>query len=450
MPSTEEFLNQYNPTADAFLSKYVWQSSRSAPQNDGRFLANDPNYDYLNILPFRKNIQTGELAKVESGPYAGFPDLNVPEMLRSPIRGMQDMETAAQNQSTEQTPDSINAMAAMLLPVATEGYVGKKPEMDIGVLADLLKSNSTGSPDTLPTQLPASSFKPQEYQGAINKTYEQAKASRKPFYDYMKESANGQTIDVSPAIGPTEKIIAEIKSDPFHSARPALSKLEDFVETHKENPSMHLADAVEMKQDINSFFNAKKFDQGSKSPYFQVGNVLDSQIDAAAKANPVFGKAKALADENHVNNYALPFTQNKLLETAWKPQDYYAAKSMENGPANYLPDETARRGSEIIGNIKDPFQLDAVTRVLPDEMAEALRQAVLKNTKSGGGSYRLEQLGNMIGTPLSSPKYLFKAIKGQTYNDAQKALISAAKKPSPRLNTEQLAQELMKLRAGGV
>lgn len=319
-----------------------------------------------------------------------------------------------------------------------------KPTDPLQPLYDALSDTSPkkflGSNSSDPQATPPPNFTPEQYQTAINQSYEQAKASRKPFYDFMNKAAQGQSIDVSSAIEPMKKVIVEIGSDPFNPARPILGRLQDFVDAYQDNPKMPLADAVEMKQDINSFFNPKKFDQGSKSPYFQVGNALDSQINKAAEANPTFGKAKALADQNHVNNVALPFTENKLLEPFWKPQDYYAQKSVENGTAGYLPDETVRRANQMLGNVKDPYQLDALTRVMPPEMASAFREALLKNKTSGGLMYRAEQLGNALGEPLSAPKHIFNALRGQPYDAATQALIDAAQKNSPSLNPDFQAQ----------
>lgn len=61
----------------------------------------DPNYEYGDILPFKKNLKTGERS------------FAMPEMLRSPIRGTGDLITQAQNKSTDTSPDAVNAMMAM-------------------------------------------------------------------------------------------------------------------------------------------------------------------------------------------------------------------------------------------------------------------------------------------------------------------------------------------------
>lgn len=75
-------------------------------QSDNRFMADEPGYFYGGILPFRKNLSTGER------------EWAVPEMIRSPIRGMQDLENTAASGEVATgnptiTPDAVNAMASM-------------------------------------------------------------------------------------------------------------------------------------------------------------------------------------------------------------------------------------------------------------------------------------------------------------------------------------------------
>lgn len=89
------------------------------PQSDNRFMADEPGFEYDGMLPFRVNNQTGKVDKIQSGPMAGFPNPVWPEMIRSPIRGMQDLENTAASGEVATgnptiTPDALNAMAFML------------------------------------------------------------------------------------------------------------------------------------------------------------------------------------------------------------------------------------------------------------------------------------------------------------------------------------------------
>lgn len=310
-------------------------------------------------------------------------------------------------------------------------------------LLSLIKDQSSGKPGTAASALPA--FNGDAVQKAMNQSYGNALASKKQFYNYMNETAAGQTVDMTNAIQPVKNIISEIQSDPFHPGRPVLGRLNDFVSQYENSPQMPLADAVEMKQDINSYFNPKKFSQGAKSPYFQVGNILDSKIDQAAKVNPQFGFAKQLADQNYVNNVALPFTENSVLKKFWNPEDYYAQRSVDNGLATQLPDVTRQRASVMMNNIQDPVQLDAITRILPQDMALNFRQQLAQHITQGSGASRLQSAGKAVSSaadlaPLSTAKHVLEAIIGKEYTPAQKSLLAASKQPSPILNPSYMMQ----------
>lgn len=64
--------------------------------------ADQPGYEYGNILPFKKETATGKVS------------LAMPEAVRAPLRGVGDLISQAQNKGTESTPDAIAAMTAMV------------------------------------------------------------------------------------------------------------------------------------------------------------------------------------------------------------------------------------------------------------------------------------------------------------------------------------------------
>src|SRR5689334_2480444 len=84
--------------------------AQQQPASDNRFLADKSGFTYGDILPFKKNEVTGETS------------LALPEMIRSPVRGIQDLQTLAENKSTDTTQDAVNAMVTMATPFAGEGY----------------------------------------------------------------------------------------------------------------------------------------------------------------------------------------------------------------------------------------------------------------------------------------------------------------------------------------
>lgn len=310
-----------------------------------------------------------------------------------------------------------------------------------------LAADSTGMGHAMPGVPPK--YSPADYQAAINNTYEKSLQARKSFYDFMDNAAAGQTVNVTPIVNDAKNAIAEIEANQFHEARSTLPRLRSFVANYGESPQMPLADAVAMKQDINSVFNPSKFTQNSKSPIFNIGSYLGDAIDKASANNPLFAKAKALADTNHVENMANAFQNNDLLAKSWTPKDYNAQKTIDRGLSSYLPDETMLRQRQIISNIKTPEQLNAVTRVLPPDMAQEFRNQLAKQLTAGSGAYRVGELGNAVGDITRSPKHIWNAIVGEKLSPDKAALLAATKAASPQLTTEKLAQQLMLLKGFG-
>lgn len=296
-----------------------------------------------------------------------------------------------------------------------------------------------GIPEIYDSVKPLPKFQGDIFQNDINNNFENARNSRKPFYDFMKNISKGQVIDTTPVMGKVKTIISDLEDSPFAPERPVLARLKQFVSDYEGNPEMPVADAVELQQDINQHFNPKKFTQGAKNPYFQVGKFLQDEIGKAGEANPVFSAAKELADKNHVDNVANAFTNNKLLQDVWNSEDYYASK----GVGSYTPDATKLRARTMLDNIKTPEQLDAATRVMSPELAAKFRAYKLADLKSGGMMYRAEEAGNALGEPLSGIKHLWNMLKGQPYTEAESNLIKSAKQQSPSLtNYSPQLQEL--------
>lgn len=82
-----------------------------AKTTDSMVLADKPGYEYGDILPVKKNIKTGERS------------FAVPEMIRAPVRGIQQFEQAAKARSTEMTPDMVATVLA-----STPEFTGLKPK----------------------------------------------------------------------------------------------------------------------------------------------------------------------------------------------------------------------------------------------------------------------------------------------------------------------------------
>lgn len=331
--------------------------------------------------------------------------------------------------------------------VANEGVAKFLPKIATTVKntnpIDFIKNQASGHPNAiLPKPLPLDLS---VAHSEISTAYGNALKGATPFYDYMNKTAEGKFINAAKMISPVKKMIADIEADPFHEGRTSLPRLRTFVEQVEANPNMPLSDAVSMKQEINSNFNPKRFDQGSKTPYFEFGNILDGKLRQAAKQYPDFGVAKKLADKNWVNNVVDPFTGNTELQKFWKPEDYYNQKSVDNGLREKLPDPTRARAESMLGKITTPVELDAITRPMSQDTAAAFRKAKFEDITNGAGSNRLQSAGKTVASafnlaPLDTAKNALKTITGPDFTRAEIALMKATKLPSPVLNQEYAKQ----------
>jgi len=406
-------------------------------QSDSQFWHNlgnpEPGYTYGSLLPLKKNNATGEVSLTSVGPVA---------------RGIGDLYQSAENQSTETTPDSINAMLALSAVPAAGRFAATKVGERI--------ADKTGLPNFLSTEAgtpigASPTFNPAAAHSEISGAYGAALKGANPFYDYMNKTAEGKFIDASGMVSPVKKMISDIEADPFHEGRTSLPRLRAFVEQAEANPNMPLSDAVSMKQEINTNFNPKRFNQGSKTPYFEFGNVLDGKLRQAAMDYPEFGVAKKLADKNWVNNVVDPFTGNTELQKFWKPEDYYNQKSVDSGLRDQLPDPTKARAESMLSKISTPVELDAVTRPMSDDTATAFRQAKFNDITNGAGATRLQSAGKTVANifnvvPIDAAKTALQTISGPQYTRAEIALMKATKLPSPALNPE-YAKQLQALKS---
>ena len=92
---------------------------------------NEPGYEYGSILPFKKNIKTGERS------------LAVPEAIKSPIRGIADLINASENKSIEMTPDAVSTVMA-IAPLAQLRFGGPEAVASPGIFSKLMSDETSG------------------------------------------------------------------------------------------------------------------------------------------------------------------------------------------------------------------------------------------------------------------------------------------------------------------
>lgn len=324
----------------------------------------------------------------------------------------------------------------------------KPAESLIGSLGDNAAESLERPPGVFPKAQtpPTPEFDPLAYHQDINKNYIAAKTDASKMYNFTEKMAAGKPAENVPEIGKSlSTIIDDVESDPLHEGRSSLGKLK-LLQDKIGQGDFDLSDAMDLKKTLNTYFNPKRLSQSTGDvPYLRLGKTLDTSLEKSAEIYPDFGMSKELSDKNWLNTVKKPFEDNPVLNKFWKPEDYYNHNGVENGMLDYLPDETAQRMGSMVKNIKNPAQLDAITRVASDEQADALRAAKLKDITQGQATSRLNAAGKAVGNLLSTPLHPImgpgkalvnagKVLTGPDFTAEQQALIKATKSASPRLS----------------
>ena len=286
-------------------------------------------------------------------------------------------------------------------------------------------------------------YDPVATHSAISDAYGAAKKGAKPYYDLMNQIGSGEVADASDLKPSLDAMIADIQNSPFHEASSELPYLRKQAAKISDDGIMPLNDMVKLKQSLNSNFNPKRFAQGSDTPYAAVSQLVDSSLNDAALRIPDFGEAKNLADKNWLNTVKSPFEDNKILQKFWKPEDYYAKRSVDSGMLEELPDPTLQRANTMLDKVSTPVELNAIRRTLPEKLADTFGKAKIQNITQGEGIGRLSSAGQAIKGALdltpsgiaNTGRNLMNVISPR-YSPADLEIINAAKSPSPALSTK--------------
>lgn len=425
------------------ISKSSQSSITPAPTSESQFYHNLGNDDELSKFPNVKEDGGIFPIKTTYNPDntidSSRVDWSMP--LKNLATGVGDLYQQAENKSTDTTPAAVNAMVALSgLPSAGRAAAGVLGDIGEGAAASLSRPSGEFPIAGIP--------KPKEYDpiathSAISNSYGAAKAATQPYYNFMREVASGESADASGLKPALSSMISDIENTPFHEAASELPYLRQQATKIDENGTMPLNDMVKLKQNINSNFNPKRFAQGVDTPYSAVGSIVDDSLSDAAERIPDFGEAKALADKNWLNTVKSPFEDNTVLQKFWKPEDYYAKKSVDNGMLEDLPDPTKQRAAEMLSKVKNPVQLDAIRRTLPPDVSDAFSQAKIQDITQGEGVGRMGAAGQVITKGLDlTPSGLANTARNignvisPRYKPWQMDLINAAKEPGPQLSTK--------------
>lgn len=210
----------------------------------------------------------------------------------------------------------------------------------------------------------------------INKTYGERMDKANGLYDDVRQTASGKMVEAPGVRDTLSDIIGDIQNDPIHEGRMALGTLKRISDKIGPDDTMDLGDVVQVKQMLNRGFNPKRFSDAADSPYVQLSKSLEQTLNDAAETHQDFGQSKAIAD-NYWTNRVVPLRDNPVLNRIWKPEDHFNQESVNAGRLDNLPDETAERADNLLDNISNKHELRAVTRALPGDVADDLRNAKL-------------------------------------------------------------------------
>lgn len=410
------------------------------PSSPKELLPDEPGRVYASILPasFKPDAQGNAIP--------GTREWAVPGIARDAIH---NFELPGKVISGQMSQEQIEQQApGFALNLALGGAAGEKFGASgagkwlgdkVGGIADdiggKLPKIGTESKDIPMIGLEkSSSYDPLKGMQSMAQKYGQALDQSGKLYDQVDAVAKGQPVDTTDLAQHIDGLIQDVKSDPMHEARrvtPKLQALKDKIDAGQ----FDLSDAVELKKTLNQSFKSNRWTQNAKGTvYGDVGSKLANMLDESSKADPDFAQTYDTAQRDWLNNVNTPF-RNKVVGKYFKPDDYYNIQGM--GPGGYaesLNPETVQRAQMTPKNIKTATELEAVTKILPGDMAKSLSQEVLE--RQGKNTGRLSAAKNLATGALdvrphgiaNTAKNLADLLTGPNLTPEQAALIKAAKK----------------------
>lgn len=349
------------------------------------------------------------------------------------------------NQGVDTLSQATSALVPMAAPFAVEKAVLAKKGLD--GLAEQYAAKYPNAP-VQKIAPPKPVFSPEDAHTGISTNYEAAKNTSGKYFDFSRQLAEGKNVKDMGLRNSLDDVISDIENSPVpHEGNLTIRDLKQMRDNISDDGTMPLQTAVELKQYLNSQFNPKRFMQSADNPYYQASKTTDKILTKAGETYTDFGIANKLANRNWLNTVEKPFQNNPVLNKFWQPEDYYAHKGVQSGMLDEIPDATKLRQESLLKNIKNPTQLDAVTRVMSEDQAQAIRAAKFDELRKGANTSRLSAFGNalkevpnIVPHPLIGTKNVLtnlgEAIGGPTISAEKAALLKATKQPSPRLSSD--------------
>ena len=238
--------------------------------------------------------------------------------------------------------------------------------------------------------------------------------------------AQGRTVQAPQIKQHLDSVIDDVMSDPFHEAKSQVGTLQRISDSLPEDGNVPVNDILDLRKFTNKFFNPARITDKSTT-YGKLNSVADNALETAKQQIPDFGPALNIADRYWANNVAQPFTNNKVLQKMWSPQDAHNLRLTDEGFLDEPGDLTSQRANNLVSNIKDVDSYNAVRRTLPDDTGQELDQQVLNNIAPNRLSAMVRAAKSALNAePLNTLSNVKQAVL-PSETDATKTLRSAVK-----------------------
>lgn len=399
-------------------------------QTDNRVLADKPGYEYGNILPFKKNTATGDTS------------FAFPEMIRSPIRGMQDLETTANNGSVATgqptiTPDAVNAMASMFLPFGgaeSQGMApmeGPLPADPMGKLSYALENAQQDTRFSRPTNALRAG---QEANQAISHQYGIDTSLQRELYGNLNDVGSKFSMPADEVYNRLDDLTGYLKDKiapemPENRALSQLQEIRDNLQSKNSVPQIGVkpvpdatgeipiqddyqpgikayglqpSDAVDIKTTLNQLVKSGKFTNAGQAKILDFKNYIQDFLNQASDVHPEFGNAltKAETQAARVGMYHDP-----KLAGLWQPKPDYLSYKGETTPSAETFDRMANFMDKLNSGSPAAGESYSLAQILPHEQLQNIfRNALLQNKEYPSGIFgNLKTLGGLTRTMGASP-----------------------------------------------
>ena len=392
------------------------QSATNTQQSDSQFyhnLGTSPNANFPNV----KEEGTLIPREVTYNP-DGTVDSTRTDFMR-PLRhfatGLGDMYQQAENESTDTTPDALNAQLGLsMAPGVMRGAV------DAGVAG----AKSIG--DAVAGMRSPKNFPTSDVQKSIFRTDIDAQAHNNDLYDWRDKMASGKTFDPESTRGTLDSVIGEASSGvPHPNDDPVINKLKDIKKAIGSDGAVPLSTLTDLDRTYNALYNRPSL---AKSPILGASRgATKDDLDAAGQLYPEFGEAHNAASQFH-SVWKDQFG-NDVTGSFYSPDDTKNLSLFYNGKMPDVNTGTKFRAQGMMSNIaaKGPAGYQQALALLPEEEKPAFAQAFKDYVIKTDGNGRWNAFKNLLGDPLNSPFKKVADIAKPQFDTSTKDLLAAQK-----------------------